>query len=524
MENFIKDRYDNYEVLTGEVKAPEPEIVCFYNARKACQLLYKHIANKSKILIHSDVDCDGIGSTYIIYKFLCELGLRNNIGTCINKDKIHGINQNHVGFFNNTGANLIVIVDSATNDIEYIKQINCDVLVLDHHEILHNELYGKTAGGEYIIVNNTTDNEDFEFGKYIADDKMSGAEVVYETLRLLQHMFNMTDILKALMLYQWVGLTLFTDAVSTTTLRNQYYLDLTVHNLDTEETLKKMISSLSQYQYSLDKSFINYQIAPAFNRAIRAGYSAMALNYALHTPEKINELLVFKDLQDKICADYMKGVSEYSQYAIRDITDEIHKNYCGLLATKILDHCNKTSVVYVRDGEYAEGSFRGKYSLIDYRKFIDNWSPDTFAQGHKAAFGFRVKLEELPQILLAATELEKGADTREYVTAGNLPEGYRGIHHITDFKEFKRQGLLWRLAIANSKLSTEDSLNIVIPNENLTPVGTKGKTYYYEIFGLKCQAFEELKTPLLEIYVEYNKELKAYIRNKWRYTMKGREN
>ena len=516
METFIKDRYDNYEVLTGEVSAPEPSILCFYNARKACNMLYKHLQNKSGVLIHSDVDCDGIGATYIAHRFLCEFGMRNRIGTCINKDKIHGITENHIGFFNSSGAGLILIVDSATNDIEYIKQLNCDVLVVDHHEVLHNELTGKTAGGEYIIVNNTIDNEDVEFGKYTADNKMSGAMVLYELLRLYQHTLQLNDLLKARMLYQWVGLTLFTDAVSTTTLRNQYYLDLTVHNMDTEENLKKIMRGLSKYQGNLDKSFINYQVAPAFNRAIRAGYSALALNYAINTPEKVHELLVFREIQDEICKDYMSGVSEYSQYAVRDITDDgIHKNYCGLLATKILNHCNKTTVVYTRNGDYAEGSFRGKHSSVEYRKFIDEWSEDTFAQGHKAAFGFKVKLEELPQILLEATNLEKGVTTKEYLTAGRMLEEYKGIHHIDDFDAFKKAGLLWRLSVANSKLSTEESINIVIANDNLEPTEQRGKVLFYEVFGLKCQAFEQLQTPLLEIYVEYTKEMKVYIRNKW---------
>ena len=517
METFIKDRYDNYEVLTGEVAAPEPDLICFYNARKANNMLYKHIQNNSRTAIHSDVDCDGIGSTYIIHKFMSEFGMRSKMGVCINKDKVHGVSQAHIDFFNNSGAELIIIVDSSTNDIEYIKQFNCDVLVVDHHEILHKELSGKTAGGEYVIVNNNIDNTDVEFGLYKADDRMSGAMVLYEMLRLYQHSFKTPDILKATLLYQWVGSTLFTDSVSTLTLRNQYYLDLTVHNINTEDGLKKIMNSLSKWQGSLDKSFINYKIAPAFNRAIRAGYSALALNIAIYTPEKAYELERFKEIQDKICENCMEGVMEYSQYSLKDMTSSgIHKNYCGLLANKVLDHTNKSTVAYITDGEYAAGSFRGKHSYIDYRRFIDNWSEDTFAQGHKSAFGFMVKIDELPQLMLEVTNLEKEVSTKEYITAGRLLDEYKGIHHIDDFDKFKRAGLLWRLAMANSKLSTEDSISIVIPNENIKLLETRGKVFYYGVFNLKCQAFEEMTTPLLDLYVEYNKEMKIYLKNKWR--------
>lgn len=517
MENFIKDRYDNYDVLTGEIAPPEPDLICFYNARKANNMLYRHIINKSKTAIHADVDCDGIGSTYIINKFMLEFGMRNKIGVCINKDKVHGVSSNHINFFNDSGAELIIIVDSSTNDVEYIKKFKCDVLVVDHHEILHNELSGKTDGGEYIIVNNNIGNEDIEFGKYIADSRMSGAMVLYEMLRLYQHSFKTHDVLKATLLYQWVGLTLFTDSVSTLTLRNQYYIDLTVHNMNTEEGLKKIMNGLSKWQGSLDKSFINYQIAPAFNRTIRAGYSALALNIAIYTPEKAYELERFKEIQDKICENYMEGVLEYSQYSLKDMTSSgIHKNYCGLLANKVLDHTNKSTVAYITDGEYAAGSFRGKHSHIDYRGFLDSWADDIFAQGHKSAFGFRVKVEDLPQTMLEVTNLEKEISVREYVTAGRLLDEYKGIHHIDDLDKFKKAGLLWRLAMANSKLSTEDSISIVLPNENIKLLETRGKVFYYDVFGLRCQAFEETTTPLLELYVEYNKDMKIYIKNKWR--------
>ena len=541
MDDFIKDRCDCYEVLTGEKKAPEPSIICFKNARIGCNMLYKHIKNNSLTLIHGDVDCDGIGSAYIVYRFMKEFVSKNRLGTCINKHKIHGIGNNHIDFFNKTGAELVIIVDSGTNDIEYIKKLNCDVLVVDHHEILNNELHGKTVGGEYIIVNNNIDNDDFEFDKYTADDRMSGALVLYEMLRLYQHMFKVGDILKGKMLYQWVGLTLFTDSVNTLTLRNQYYLDLTVHNMDTEYNLKRIMSSISSYQSSLDKSFIQYQIGPTFNRAIRAGYGGMALDDAIRTPEKAVELRRFQDVQNIIASTAYENVIEYSQYAMKELIGDLvrpelmkkadtrtintikniqdtgmGKNYCGLMANKILGKLNKSTVVFIMNGNYAEGSFRGKYSSIDYRKFFDDWGTDVFAQGHKSAFGFKAKIDELPSILLNATNMESQYDTKEYLTAGRLIDSYKGKHHIDDFDTFKKEGLLWRLAIANSKLSTEDSINIIVPTDELKPPESKGKAFIYKAFGFECLAFEEIVTPLAEIYVEYAKEIKFYIRNKWR--------
>jgi len=68
---------------------------------------------------------------------------------------------------------------------------------------------------------------------------MSGALVLYEVLRVYERIYKVGKIIENAMLYQWVGVTLLTDAVVLGITRNQWYIDKTMGNMDVEVGLKK---------------------------------------------------------------------------------------------------------------------------------------------------------------------------------------------------------------------------------------------------------------------------------------------
>lgn len=531
MSAFIADRVEDYEIVVGDKKPDEPDYAAFLHTEKALQMLHKHITGTKPIAGHGDVDIDGIGSTYILYRFLLSQGALNRSGFLINKDKEHGVCQRHVDYFSKVDTGLLIILDSSTNEIEHIKKMHCDVLVIDHHEVLHAELYGKTASGEYVIITNMVDNLDVteinsfisgnlgeakEYVKpYNADSRMSGGLVLYELLRLYQLAYNIRDVLNSTMLYQWVGITLLTDVVPLSNSRNQYYIEKTVHSMDIEYGLSIMMSNLNKWARHLSKSFINFTLAPTFNRAIRAGESALALDIVLNRPHEIRKLDVFKDSQKAVMDNYTSGVVLYSTYAMKDITNTgIGRSYCGVLATKICEETKKNTVVYMVCDGIAEGSFRGRIADVDYRKAFEDYREGIYAQGHKTAFGFKVRVDELNNILEKLINIESTVDTRPYVTAGDdIPLNERGKYHISDMDEFKKQGLLWKLAVANSKLSSEEAINIIALSRNLQFVEEKGAAYKYTIFGLNCLAFEMINSRFVEIYVEYSGDVNIYVRS-----------
>lgn len=525
---FLADKVDNVEVLTGDVSADKPSYCGFINIYEAILMINKHSFGKKPILCHPDIDMDGIGSAYILNRFMQSQGVSPRISWVINREKEHGINSKLVGYINSNDIDLLIVLDSSTNEIELIKKMKCDVLVVDHHDILHTEMRGKTARGEYVIVSNMVGNSDVSklnellenqgvadrLEPFTMSPEMSGGLVLYELLRVYSLATGQNGILEKMMLDQWAGITLYTDVISMRTSRNQYYTDRTVHNLDIEPGLSLMVKSLNKYQNGVDKTFISYTLAPAVNSAIRAGDSYKALDLVLNHPEKVGELNQYKEIQREIASSAMENIIETHTFVMKNITDTgISKSYAGLLATKICSESNKNTVVYLVSNGLAVGSFRGRRANVDYRDYFEKYSPGIYAQGHKAAFGFKVNENMLREIMGEIHKIELSQpEYKYYLTAGkNLSIYDTSKFHIGDMDKFKKEGNLVRLAMANSKLSSEEAVYIVVSSMDSTIVEEREKVIFYDVLGLRCMAYSRLKTRLIKIYVEMTKEIKLYV-------------
>lgn len=508
--SLFKDIFKYPEYLMGEKLASEPNIVEFFNGRLGAEMLFKHLKNKGHITFHTDVDNDGIACIYIFRNWLRNVSTSCNVDNYINTEKKHGIDDSHVKFFNNLHSDLVIILDSATNDIEYIKQLNCDCLVIDHHEILSSELVGETANGHYVIINSMASNGD----KYEGSDTLSAGLAVYEFLRYFQACVNMPDILKSLKLYQWAVISLFTDCMNNDNLRNLYYIQTTRTDTEKEAGLSQMLESVGSHSMFLNKSDIGFTLAPLFNRTIRAGYSGLALGFALTQPKRVGELSYFKKWQDEQTKDFEVGAVCHDKYVTKDITNiKMDKNYSGLVAMKLLDRYSKTSIVYTQLGDgYIGGSFRGASELVDYRKLLADMG--YFAQGHKAAFGFKFPIDKIDDVMSYLVSQEESSLSKNYLTAGYV--GVKGIHHIDDILDFQSKGYLWKLGTVNSCMAS--NINIVTSLTNLEYIGVNQKhsLFTYSFDGISLTAFEELVTPEVNIYVEYKDNLKLYVKNRWR--------
>lgn len=531
--------------VTGDTEPEKPNLCVFQNSSLALEMLNKHIKRNSKIVFHTDVDVDGIGTTYIIKKTLNSLGSTNHI-LLINKDKEHGIMKKHVEYFKTRKVDLIIITDSSCNEIETIKSFNCDVLVIDHHELLNKELSGVCNDGEhqFVIVNNTIANSNQErdnlwlrninnkafenLEDYKGNSDMSCGLVVYELLRLYCICFSDKNLLENLMLYQWVGVTLFTDVIDTLNDRNQWYLNKTVFNNDTEASLKLMLNQLNKFKVSLDKSFIQYTFAPLINKAIRAGEGAEALNIIINDPVRIGELHKYDIMQQEAIekattckhTDVLTGAETRYKIVFNEpiITLNLDKldikpSYSGVIASRLSGDNNKNVLVYIvtPEGLY-KGSFRGRYKNVDYRKYFEEYDSSVYAQGHPNAFGFKVTPEQLKGLINGIESIEPKTEMKPFLTLGDFSENERGVYHINSLDEFKKQGYLWRIATGNSKVTSRDEIVIRVKASDVVLEKVQGKVYIYNVFGLQCKAFSAISGEYFDIYMEHTNMLNFYIR------------
>lgn len=507
--NYFLDMFQYPEYLMGKLFANEPDIVNFNNGREAAELLYKHLMKNSNIGIHTDVDMDGVGSCYILRNWLLSQFTHLQLPYYINGLKIHGMTEDYIEKLNSQNLDLLIILDSSTNDINLLKNLNCDCLVIDHHEILitKEEMLGETASGRYVVVNSMASND----GYYSGCDTMSAGLTVYEFLRYFQYMYHLPDNLDSLKLYQWAVITLFTDYMNNDNLRNIYYIQKVKSDTNKEPGLAQMLESVSCYSYNLSKSDIGFTLGPLFNRAIRAGYSGLALSIALTNPKKAVDLQYFRSIQDEMTKDYADGAVVHDKYVTKCLTDKSYANYAGLIAMKLLDKYSKTAIVYSDLGNgYVGGSFRGFSEQVDYRKIL--YDKGYFAQGHKSAFGFKLPKDKVDEIMLDLVSNENTI-SRDYLTAGSCI--IKGVHHIDDILDFQRNQYLWYLGNINSYMAT--NLNIIISTAELEYISVNNAhtCYTYEFNGIKLIAFEQITTPQAYIYIEYQDGLRMYVKNRY---------
>ena len=533
-DSILKEKWKLGSVY-GVEKANKPDKCLFNNTSKALKLLDKHIKKNSLIVLHTDVDFDGVGTTYIMKKTLEYLGSNNHL-LLINKDKIHGIQQKHADYFKDKQIGLMIITDSSSNEIQIIKQFNCDVLCIDHHELLHSELSGKCNNGEneFVIVNNTIDSTTYEedilwlqdsnYTKYEADSRMSCGLVVYELLRVYCKYIGKEQLVENLKLYQWAGTTLFTDAVDTLNERNQWYLDNTVFTNEIEHCMQIMISRINKFKATLDKSYIQYSLAPIVNKAIRAGKSSEVVNKVINEPQDICSLNIYNENQTKAIENATTILSSDcttrsdiifdTDVIMLDLSNiDVHQNYYGVIASRICGNNNKSAAVFktIANGKY-KGSFRGKCKHIDYRRYFNDYSDDIYAQGHPTAFGFELAKQQLSYLMSSLADLEPKEEDRPWISIGRVEEPYRGTYHIDSADEFRKSGLVWKIATGNAKVQSVDEILVRVSAKDVVLKETKGKVLIYNVLGFECKAFKPLQGDFFNLYIEYSKEINIFIR------------
>lgn len=501
---FLEDRYQNVDyILSCDGGIPEPDIIKFTDADEACGLLDEHLYSDKAVLIHADVDFDGIGSAFEVMRYFKIRNPDKEVRLCINNVKNHGISKGLIKQANKMdNLGLLVIVDSSSNKIDLVKQVKSDVLVIDHHEMdVKEHLIGSTEDGKYVVINNVLDN----------DSDFSCGLVIYEFLRYYERERGLHGELDASKLYQWAVCTLYTDIINTDNPRNLYYVTKALEACSIEPTLRALLDGLCGHN-NITKTSILFTLAPCVNAAIRAGFTGEALKIVTSEPYRVKELKQIREKQHEMLNNITDIAVELDDWAYINLMQaNLPKSYTGIVASMLVDRLKKSSVVFVVKDGVAVGSFRGFRSDINYRKIAQGFGVK--AEGHPSAFGISIPLDMLQYVMDGVSKHDKDSMKEYCVYRGcNIP----AVHTINDFDAFRREGNIWKVSMVNAKMSGGvGNLNIVVPKDIIKLVEDHGKWFDYDCGGLRCKAFEPILSENVLLYIEYNTELVLYLRNKW---------
>ena len=522
----IADRFNVGSKILGNVNFAMPEKIHFTNNEDAVEIYNRAVQlcaeNKGKytILIHADIDFDGIASAYLIWYDLVRKIGRTSVGVSINIKREHGIKQKFVETINNSIASgaqiaLTIIVDSSTNELGNVLALSCDTLVIDHHELeigAHQTVGVKPNGYKYAIINKEIDG--------LAD--MSGAQVVYEWLR-----YNGAEqYLLAEKLYSWVAVSLFSDVIDADNEKNQWFIQETVQKGNFESTLNTLFESGHAGCAKL-KGDIQFMLVPIINAAIRMGKSTEVLDCVINHPTRLNELAKYKAEQAEKVSNLLSSayigqrLSLYPEVGFYELleTDDA-EGFEGLIATRLQNLYQRTIFVFQHADYGIRGSFRvaGKSLNFDLRRLL-NEQPSMKASGHRGAFGF-----EVHKVLQNDTPMDLAMRLVNTVSKLNGMYGntvvaddaikYVEVKSPAEMRELKRSFELVAMANINARMTSKKAM-IKVPNtyQNVSPLDLEGKMLFYDILGQKAVSFNDINigSGSVWLYPEIGTYLNVYI-------------
>ena len=401
---------------------------------KACQ------TESAKVGIIVDCDVDGFTSGAILYQYLLRFNPFLNIVYYIHSGKAHGLEE-HWQEIADEHFDLLFIPDAGSNDSQYAKEINCPIIVLDHH-ILEDE---EVAPNMIIINNQTSPN--------YHNKSLSGAGVVYQFCRALDANYRYHCAPDYIDL---AALGICGDMMSGLEAENQYFWHegfSHIQNYFLLSLARKQSYSITGKMNATDKDIIEalnpisvaFYIVPLINAMIRVGtmeektrmFEAFIDGHKMIPSKKrgangaLEEIAVesarecgnarthqnkFRDeavaqLEQKI---FKHDLLENRILFVRlDDTEQYPSELNGLLANQLAQkYHHPTIIARLNDEGYIRGSARGlsNTELTSFKDYLNSTGLFEYTAGHDNAFGISIKNNDLTRLHELANEDLKSYD------------------------------------------------------------------------------------------------------------------
>ncbi len=367
--------------------------------QKAVDRLNTALADNEKILIYGDYDVDGTTSVALMYSFLSTL--HQNIDYYIpdRYDEGYGISYKGIDYAADANCSLIIALDcgiKANSKVDYATQKGVDFIICDHHTPADN------LPKAIAVLDPKRSDCNYPY------KELSGCGVGFKLLQALtiQNNYSLTNLWQYLDL---LAVSIASDIVYITG-ENRILAHYGLKQLNNEPRigLKALVDNSELGDKTLNISDIVFNIGPQINAAgrIESGKSAVKLlieqdpSYAKELALKIKtHNQQRKDLDRKITEEALSIIAENPAMQKRKSTvlykEDWHKGVIGIVASRVIEHHYKPTIVLTKSKGMATGSARS-VAGFDLYSAIDACSGllESFG-GHKHAAGLTLKIENI---------------------------------------------------------------------------------------------------------------------------------
>ena len=365
---------------------------------KAVERIILAIHAGEKILVFGDYDVDGTTSVACMYQFLKKIHTGLDFYIPHRYREGYGVSKAGIDFANENGFSLIISLDCGIKSAElvaYAKELGIDFIICDHH------LPDKILPPAIAILNPKQTDCNYPY------KELCGCGVGFKLMTALaekmdlphQSLFENLDL---------VATAIAADIVPMTgENRILAFHGLKKANENPNYGIKALIQ-LSKLVTELHISNLVFMIAPRVNAAGRMDdarkavqmFIAETYDEALHFAEMLHsDNTDRKEADASITEEALALIAENKDWTNRRSTvvfqPHWHKGVVGIVASRLIEHYYRPTVVLTQSGEYAAGSARSVPGFNLYEAIHACREHLLGYGGHFAAAGMTLETEQV---------------------------------------------------------------------------------------------------------------------------------
>ncbi len=372
----------------------------FEDMQSAVELIERHIAKNSKILIFGDYDVDGISASAILIKYFNSVGAKVSNFMPNRYEDGYGLTVATIDkIFAENKPDLIITVDcgiTGVEEVEYIKSLGVEILVTDHHErgeILPN-----------CLIINPKVSETYPF------KALCGAGVAFKLVQALSGINKASEYLPICAIATIADIVELLD-------ENRTIVSLGLKNIKNAPVgILKLMHECGLNENNCKAGDIAFKLAPKINASGRMGSAETSLElYLEENPNNIkklcNKIIDYNTQRQQLCdrvyndvKQELKNSNIFRISAIVMSNPEWDSGILGIVSARIAEEYHRPTFLFSQVGDELTGSCRS-VNGVNVHTLLSNMAHLlTKFGGHPMAAGLTLKVDKYDEFVRLTNE------------------------------------------------------------------------------------------------------------------------
>ncbi len=371
----------------------------FENMQQAVDLIEKHIAQNSKILIFGDYDVDGISASAILIKHFSSVGANVDNFMPNRYEDGYGLTIKTIDkIFSSKKPDLVITVDcgiTGVEEVEYIKAQGVDIIVTDHHE--------RAEKLPNCLIINPKVSETYPF------KALCGAGVALKLVQALAGINVASEYLSICAIATIADIVELLD-------ENRTIVAVGLKNMSKAPVGVLKLMKECGLNENCKASDIAFKLAPKINASGRMGSAETSLE--LYLEENLNnikklcsKIMEFNNQRQQLCdrvyEDVKKELNKSNIFRISAIvasSAEWDSGILGIVSARIAEEYHRPTFLFSQVGDELNGSCRSVNGVNVHTLLSSMSHLLTKFGGHPMAAGLTLKVEKFDEFVKLTNE------------------------------------------------------------------------------------------------------------------------